>query len=53
MAYFPSTRPSAAALRALNAGALAAIERFLSIAMRNPDSAPVSTSNLKENGGRP
>ena len=32
----------------INAGALAAIEKFLSIAMRNPDSALVSTSDTKE-----
>ena len=32
----------------INAGALAAIEKFLSIAMRNPDSALVSTSDPKE-----
>jgi hypothetical protein len=39
---------SAATLRDINAGALAAIEKFLSIAMRNPDSALVSTSSPKE-----
>ncbi len=32
----------------INSGALAAIEKFLSIAMRNPDSALVSTSDPKE-----
>ncbi len=32
----------------INEGALAAIEKFLSIAMRNPDSALVSTSDGKE-----
>jgi len=32
----------------INAGALATIEKFLSIAMRNPDSALVSTSDPKE-----
>lgn len=32
----------------INEGALAAIEKYLSIAMRNPDSALVSTSDPKE-----
>lgn len=32
----------------IDPGALAAIEKFLSIAMRNPDSALVSTSSPKE-----
>jgi hypothetical protein len=32
----------------VNEGALAAIEKYLSIAMRNPDSALVSTSDPKE-----
>ena len=32
----------------INEGALAAIEKFLSIAMRNPDSALVSSSDAKE-----
>jgi hypothetical protein len=32
----------------INEGALAAIEKFLGIAMRNPDSALVSTSDPKE-----
>jgi len=36
----------------INAGALAAIEKFLAIAMRNPDSALVSTSDPKELGDR-